>query len=88
MEIKRKKIKYLSLIPVIFISIILFKTINQPEILPNIINYIITIFSYIIWAFAIAFLLNPLMVFLEQKFKMHRVTSILIIYLFFLFIII
>jgi predicted PurR-regulated permease PerM len=87
MQLKRRTIKYLSLIPVIFISMILFKVINQPEILPNIISYILSIFSYIIWAFAIAFLLNPLMIFLERKFKMHRIASILIIYLFFLSII-
>ena len=88
MQIKRKKIKYLSFIPIIIITLLLFKIVQQPEIIPNILKYILSVFSYIIWAYAIAYLLNPLMVFLERKFKIHRIFSILIIYLFFLAIII
>lgn len=87
MQLKRR-IKYLSLIPIIIITLILFKVINQPEIIPNIIGYIISIFSYIIWAFSIAYILNPLMVFLEEKFNIHRIVSILIIYLFILSVIV
>jgi predicted PurR-regulated permease PerM len=88
MQIKKRKIKHLSLVPVILITLLLYKIISHPEILPDTIGYFLSIFSYIIWAFSIAFLLNPLMVFLEKKFKLHRIVSILVIYLFFLAIII
>ncbi|MCX8131954.1 MAG: AI-2E family transporter [Clostridia bacterium] len=83
MFINKKKIKHLELIPIILISFILFKIVNEPGFLFGGLRYVISIFSYLIWAFVIAFLLNPMMVYLERKFKINRIFSILIIYLLF-----
>jgi Predicted permease len=40
--------------------------------------------SFLIWGFAIAYVLNPIMVFLEAKFKLNRILSIIITYIIFL----
>jgi predicted PurR-regulated permease PerM len=78
-----KKIKYLEFIPIIVISLVLFKIIDNPKIIFEGVNFITSIFSYLIWAFAIAYLLNPVMVYLETRFGFNRIFSILIIYLVF-----
>lgn len=84
MFFKNKKIKHLELIPIILISFVLFRLVNKPSIIADGIKYVISIFSYLIWAFFIAYLLNPMMVYLEKKFRINRVLSILIIYVLFI----
>ncbi len=82
--LKFDKIPYLNFIPIILISIILYKLVNNIELIPSLIGNIVSLLSYFIWGFVISYFLNPMMVFLETKFKTKRIVSILVIYLFFL----
>lgn len=78
---KNFKIPYLNLIPLFAIIFILYKLINRLDIFLFISKDFISILSPFIWAFGIAYLLNPMMTYLERKFKIKRVWSIFIIYL-------
>ena len=82
--IKYKKIPYIELIPIIVITFILYRVINNFENVGTIINKILSILSYFIWGFVIAYVLNPLMMLLEEKTKLKRIYSVAIIYTLFL----
>lgn len=84
---KDKRIPYLNLIPIILIAFILFKVVNDIELLTNGISIFISYISSFIWAFGIAYLLNPVMVYMEKKFHTKRVVTLLYIYIFVLLII-
>ncbi|HOA97176.1 AI-2E family transporter [Acetivibrio saccincola] len=85
---KGKKIPHSDYIPIIIIGLLLYKLINNPSIvlseMKGILKYITSLFAYIIWGFAIAYFLNPLMVLLEKKLKIRRIFSISIIYVVFI----
>ncbi|MDQ2087200.1 AI-2E family transporter [Herbivorax sp. ANBcel31] len=87
MFFKGKKIPHSDYIPLIVIGLLLYKLINNPSVFLSEIQgglgYILSLFSYIIWGFAIAYFLNPLMVLIEKKFKIRRAFSVLIIYVVF-----
>lgn len=88
MLFKGKKIPHSDYIPIIIIGLLLYKLINNPSIvlseMKGILKYITSLFAYIIWGFAIAYFLNPLMVLLEKKLKIRRIFSISIIYVVFI----
>jgi len=86
--IQYKKIPYIELIPIILISFILFRIVNNIENIGSMFHTIFSLLSYFIWGFVIAYLLNPLMVYIERKTKMKRIYSISIIYTLFVGIII
>lgn len=75
-----KKIPYIELIPIILITIILVRIVYNIENVGEIIGNVLSLISYFIWGFAIAYLLNPLMVYLEKKTKLKRQLSIALIY--------
>ena len=77
---KNDRIPYFRLIPVLFIAFVLYKLVDDVSILLNGLRLFFSITSYLIWAFVIAFFLNPLMRYLERKFKVKRWCSITIIY--------
>lgn len=77
----RWKFKYINLIPLLIIAFVLYKVVNRVDFFLFMNRNLIRIFSPIIWAFAIAYLLNPLMRVLERELKLKRGWSILIIYL-------
>lgn len=79
-----RRFKYFNLIPIIFVSIIMFKLINNYELLGLMLSKVFSLMTYFIWGFAIAYLLNPLMMFVEKNFKTKRSFSILITYIVFL----
>ena len=83
-----KKIKHLNLIPIILISLILYKFVDKPQILLDGFDFVVSAFSYLIWAFVIAYLLNPMMVYLEKKLGIRRFLSILLIYFLFILLIV
>ena len=66
----------------ILLSFILFRVINNIELLTNTLSVFISYISSFIWAFGIAYLLNPIMVSIERKFHTRRVLTLLIIYIF------
>ncbi len=78
--IQYKKIPYIQLIPIIIITFLLYRIINNIENIGSIVHKISSLLSYFIWGFVIAYLLNPLMVYIEKKTKIKRIYSISIIY--------
>lgn len=79
-----KKIPYIELLPIIIITIIAFKIITSIGSFTLALGKIFSIFSYFVWGFCIAYLLNPLMVYMERKLKLKRVLSLCIIYFIFI----
>ena len=86
--IKYKKIPYIEFVPIIIITFLLYRIVNNIENVGSILHKIFSLMSYFIWGFVIAYLLNPLMVYLEAKMKIKRICSIIIIYTLFIGIII
>lgn len=78
---KNKKIPLLEYIPVLIIAFIVFKVINNIELIATGFSFLLSVLSPFIWAFGIAFFLNPLMVYFEKKFKLKRVFSIILTYI-------
>lgn len=63
------------------ISYILIKVIDHYEVLFNSINEMLTTIWPFLLAFVLAYVFNPIIVFLEKKFKCHRTLSIAIAYI-------
>ncbi|HEY8891167.1 MAG TPA: AI-2E family transporter [Clostridium sp.] len=78
--IKYKKIPYIELIPIIIISLLLYRMVNNIENIGSMLNKIFSLLIYFVWGFVIAYLLNPLMVYIEKETKIKRIYSISIIY--------
>lgn len=78
---KNKKIPHLDLVPILIIAFLLFKAINNIEFLAAGSWFFIEILNPFFWAFGIAYILNPLMVHIERRFKLKRALSILIVYM-------
>lgn len=78
---KNKKIPHLDLVPILIITFLLFKAINNIEFLAAGSWFLIKILNPFFWAFGIAYILNPLMVHIEKRFKLKRALSILIVYM-------
>lgn len=79
-----KKIPYIEFLPLIIITIIAFKIIISIESFTVALGKVFSIFSYFFWGFCIAYLLNPLMVYMERKLKLKRIFCLCIIYLLFI----
>ena len=79
---KDKRIPYLNLVPIILLSLILFRVVNDIGLLTDGISVFISYISSFIWAFGIAYLLNPIMVVIENNFHTRRVITLLVIYIF------
>lgn len=77
--ITKKNIKYYILIA--FISIILYKAIDSPRQILDRINGLISFFSPFLVGILLSLLLNPLIMFLEKKFKTHRLVNIFFSYI-------
>ena len=78
--INRKRIPYSNLIPILIIGFFLFKIINNIDYFARGFGFIISILSPFFWAFGIAYILNPMMIYLEDKFKLRRALSIILVY--------
>ncbi len=78
---KMQDIPYLKFLPILIISIICYKLVDRFDLLYGVVQFTLNLFMPFIWALVIAYLLNPLMRLLEQRFKMKRVFSIMIVYL-------
>jgi predicted PurR-regulated permease PerM len=79
-----KRIPYIELLPIIVITIIAFKIITSIGSFTLALGKAFSIFSYFVWGFCIAYLLNPLMVYMERKLKLKRVFCLCIIYFLFI----
>ena len=78
--VEYKKIPYVKLIPMIIITFLLFRLVNNIENIGSIVHKTSSLLSFFIWGFVIAYLLNPLMVYIEKRTKIKRIYSISIIY--------
>lgn len=79
--LKDSKIPYIEMLPLIILSFILYKLISNIGPVAKMISPVTGMF---IWAFCIAYILNPIMVKLEKKFKLKRVWSLLLTYVIFI----
>lgn len=77
---KNKKIPHIDYLPLIIITLISYKIIMSINKFTFGVEQVFSVFSFFIWAFVIAYLLNPMMKFLEAKLNIKRALSILIIY--------
>ncbi|MGL5634485.1 MAG: AI-2E family transporter [Sarcina sp.] len=77
-----KKFKfYFNLIPLIIITILVLKLVFSIEIIyTGFFSTILSILTPFFWAFGIAYLLNPLMLLFQRKFKFKKSISILLTY--------
>ena len=76
-----KKIRYLNLLPILLISFLMYRIVNNSDILITSMHFIISMISPFIWAFAFAYLFNPLMIKLENGMGIRRGFVILLIYM-------
>lgn len=81
---KNNKIPYLHVIPVVVIGIILYKIIDNIGVFGQGIVFSVSLLVPFIWAFGISYLLNPLMMYFEKKFKMKRWQSLAITFIIFI----
>ncbi|MCY6482799.1 AI-2E family transporter [Clostridium aestuarii] len=79
--IKNRKIPHIDLVPILIISFLLFKIINNIEFLAEGVSIFLSILSPFFWALAIAYMLNPLIIHIEKRFNLKRALSILIVYM-------
>jgi predicted PurR-regulated permease PerM len=77
---KNERIPYLKLLPLIFITIVLFKSVNSLDVITQYINIVVGILIPLIWAMVIAYLINPLIVLLDDRTKFSRSFNIFIVY--------
>lgn len=78
----KKNKYYLNLIPIILISIILLKFIFSIEsIFSGFFSTILSILMPFFWAFGIAYLLNPISIWFENRFNLKKSLSIILTYL-------
>ncbi len=79
-----KRVPYFRIIFMLLIAFVLYRLVNNTELIAQGFKYIVSLMSYFIWGFAIAYLLNPLMAFIERRFKLRRVFSLPIVYVVFI----
>jgi len=82
-KMKYEKIPYFKFIPIILIAVILFRVVNSIGNIAGVLGSFLSLFSYFFWGLAMAYLLNPLMVYIERKTKIRRNLSLLIVYIIF-----
>lgn len=78
---KDEKIPYVNILVLVVISYILVKLIDNYQSVFTVIDSFISILSPFIFAFVIAYILNPILSFLEKRFHLKRSMSIAITYI-------
>ena len=81
--ISKDNIKYYILIA--FISILLYKAIDSPKPILDSINGLMSFLSPFLIGILLTLLLNPMIMFLERKFKSHRLVNIFFSYVLIVF---
>jgi len=75
------KIPYISILPMAIILMFTYKFVDKIADVKNFIDLLIRVITPFIWGFAIAYLVNPLMEWLEKNFNLKRWIAIMILYL-------
>lgn len=78
---KDEKIPYVNILVLVATSYTFIKLIDNYEFVFGVIDSFISILSPFIFAFVIAYMLNPILSFLEKKFNLKRSMSIAITYI-------
>ncbi|MCY6354971.1 AI-2E family transporter [Clostridium sp. ZS2-4] len=78
---KDEKIPYRNILVLVIISYILIKLIDNYEAIFGVINSFVSMLAPFIFAFVIAYILNPILSFLEKRFHLKRSMSIAITYI-------
>lgn len=78
----KKKIPYLEFLPILVICMVLFKMLDRIDELGLLLLYILRILQPVLWAIGIAFVINPMMKFFQNKLKIRRILSIVLCYIF------
>jgi predicted PurR-regulated permease PerM len=84
---KKKIRRYFTIGVIVLLLLVVARFIFEPEILRSGLRTFIRVFSFLIWAIAIAYFLNPIMMWLERLFRFRkgkRVLSMAIVYILFL----
>ncbi len=74
------KLHYMQFLPLVVLTIIAYKLINQTEVIYQMYHFVMTLLTPIIWAAVIAYLLNPLLYLLEKRLNCSRLFSVFIVY--------
>jgi len=77
----KNKIPYLEFLPILVIGLVLFKLVDRIDDFGLLILSGLRVLQSVFWAIGVAYVLNPLMNFLEKKFKIPRILAILICYI-------
>ncbi len=76
-----KNIPYISYLPIIILSMLAYKMLDKIDTIGSIFLTILSILVPFIWAFVIAYLANPLLIWVEKKTNFQRGICLLIVYL-------
>ncbi len=76
-----KKIKHLELLPIILISFIAYRFINEKFLISNLLSYILNMCAPFFWAIAIGYVVNIAMKSFEKRFHFKRWLSLTLSYL-------
>lgn len=76
-----KRIKGFEYLPIIIISIIIYKLSGNIEKVNQGFKFVLNMLIPFFWAFGFAYLINPIMVFIGEKFKLKRNMSMALSYL-------
>ncbi len=77
---QKTTLKYMRIIPILLLAFILFRVVNQTEIVFEIYSFTAALFAPIIWAVIIAYLINPLLRLVEKHIKIKRAFSLFLVY--------
>lgn len=77
----RNKIPHIEYLPIIIISLILFKAVDRIDGILDLFMYILNILQPFLWGLGIAYALNPMVSFFEKKLKAKRIIGILFSYI-------
>ena len=80
-EQKKFKIPYMQLIPISFIIMLMYKLLDKIGDVTSFISFFMTVLNPIIIGLVLAYLMNPLMKWLEENTRLKRGLSIAILYL-------
>lgn len=80
-EQKKYKIPYIQLIPISFIIMLMYKLLDKIGDVTSFISFFMTVLNPIIIGLVLAYLMNPLMKWLEENTRLKRGLSIAILYL-------
>lgn len=75
-----KKIPYYKGLFILLAAFVLYRMVNDTELISSFFRFFWSLTGFFIWGFAIAYLLNPMMCYLETRHRMPRLYSLPIVF--------